>query len=39
MLRERKVPWVLLVVMASKVQLVFLVRQVLRVPLERTEIR
>lgn len=37
--RERKVPWVPPAVMASKVQLVFLVRVVLRVPLERTETR
>lgn len=32
---ERKVPWVPLAVMAFKVLLVFLVRPVLRVPLER----
>lgn len=37
--RERKVPWVLPAVMAFKVLLVFLVRLVLRVPLERTVTR
>lgn len=36
---ERKVPWVLLAVMAFKVMLVFLVLPVLRVPLERTVTR
>lgn len=36
---ERKVPLVLLAAMASKVLLVFLVLQVLRVPQERTETR
>lgn len=37
--RERKVPWVPQAVMAFKVLLVFLVRLVLRVPLERTVTR
>lgn len=39
MSRERKVPWVPLAVMASKVLLVFLVQLVLKVRPERMEIR
>lgn len=39
MFRGRKVPWAPLAVMAFKVLLVFLVRLVLKVPLERTVTR